>query len=313
MQTVRLGRTNVDVSVAGLGCGGASRLGMARGASVDEAASIVRHALDLGITFVDTAHMYGTEEAVGRGVAGRRDEVFISTKASPTRRGGELITPEDLAESLDRSLELLGTDRVDLFNLHGVRVEHYDQCVEVLLPEMKRLQAAGKVRFLGLTEVFGADTRHETLIRAVPDGHFDVVMTGFNLLNPSARRTVFPQTQAHDIGTLIMFAVRRALSDPATLRETVAKIVATGEAAVDAIDLDDPLGFVTAHPQIRSVVEAAYRFCRHEPGTDVILTGTGVAAHLTENVAAILAPPLPPEISERLEGLFGSVDSVSGN
>jgi L-galactose dehydrogenase len=313
MQTVRLGRTGVEVSVAGLGCGGHSRLGMARGASVEEAADIVRHALDLGITFVDTARMYGTEEAVGRGVAGRRDGVFISTKASPQRQGGDLIGADELAASLDHSLKLLGTDRVDLFNLHGVRARHYDHCVEVLLPEMKRQQAAGKIRFLGLTEVFGVDTRHETLARAVPDAHFDVVMAGFNLLNPSARRTVFPQTQAKDIGTLIMFAVRRALSDPAALRETVARIVATGEAAVEAIDLEDPLGFLAAHPQVRSVVEAAYRFCRHEPGAHVILTGTGVAAHLTANVASILAPPLPREILERLDALFGSVDSVSGN
>jgi len=61
------------------------------------------------------------------------------------------------------------------------------------------------------------------------------------------------------------------------------------------------------------VVEAAYRFCRYEPGADVILTGTGDPEHLKANVKAILAPPLPPEILDRLRGVFGSVDSVSGN
>ena len=87
MQTVRLGRTDVEVSAAGLGCGGHSRLGMARGASAEQAADIVRQALDLGVSFIDTARAYGTEEAVGLGVKGRRDQVFISTKASPTRGG----------------------------------------------------------------------------------------------------------------------------------------------------------------------------------------------------------------------------------
>src|SRR5260370_145563 len=80
-------------------------------------------------------------------------------------------------------------------------------------------QAAGKIRFLGITEQFGGDTAHEMLKRALPDDRFDVIMTGFSLLNPSARRAVFPLTLQHDVGTLIMFAVRRALSRPEALRE----------------------------------------------------------------------------------------------
>ena len=76
---------------------------------------------------------------------------------------------------------------------------------------------------------------------------------------------------------------------------------------------DDPLGFVAAHPEIESLVQAAYRFCRHEPGAHVILTGTGDVAHLEANVAAIQAPKLPDEIADRLNALFGAIDSVSGN
>ncbi|HEX2560540.1 aldo/keto reductase [Phenylobacterium sp.] len=316
MQTVRLGRTGVEVSVAGLGCGGHSRLGMARGASAADAAGIVRLALDLGITFIDTARAYGTEEAVGLGVQGRRDQVFISTKAAPTRGGvgrDELISPEELTESLELSLRRLQTDRVDLFNLHGVQPAHYQHCAEVLVPELKRQQAAGKIRYLGLTEQFGRDTRHETLARAVPDGLFDVVMVGFNLLNPSARRRVFPLTMQHDVGTLIMFAVRRALSDPAALREVATKLVESGEVDRGALNPDDPLDFLASHPDVESVVQAAYRFCRHEPGTNVILTGTGSGEHLRQNVRSILDPPLPAELCSRLEAVFGRVESVSGN
>ncbi len=75
MQTVRLGRTGLEVSVAGLGCGGRSRLGMTKGRDVHHAADMVRQALDLGINLIDTARAYGTEEAVGLGVKGRRDQV----------------------------------------------------------------------------------------------------------------------------------------------------------------------------------------------------------------------------------------------
>ncbi|MDO8378503.1 aldo/keto reductase [Phenylobacterium sp.] len=317
MQTVRLGRTNAVVSAAGLGCGGHSRLGMSGGASAQEASRVVSAAIDLGITFIDTARLYGTEEAVGLGVKGRRDQVFISTKATPTGgrpgREGELATPEDLTESLEGSLRRLGTDHVDLFNLHGVMSAQYDACVETLLPELKRQQAAGKVRHIGITEAFGVDTRHQMLARAVPDAHFDVAMVGFNLLNPSARRTVFPAAQAKDIGTLIMFAVRRALSHPDVLRDTVAKLLASGEVPPGAVDPADPLKFLREHPGIASELEAAYRFCRHEPGAHVILTGTGSVEHLEANIAAINAPPLPAEISAQLEATFGAVDSVSGN
>jgi L-galactose dehydrogenase len=312
MQTVVLGRTGVPVSVAGLGCGGASRLGTAYGKDNAHAADIVRRALDLGITFIDTARAYGTEEAVGMGIEGRRDEVFLSTKASPGW-GETLITPEGLAQSLDGSLKRVGTDHVDVFHLHGVRPGQYDYCVETLLPVLKREQAAGKIRFLGITEQFGGDTRHEMLARALPDDHFDIVMVGFSLLNPSARRSVFPLTLQHRVGTLIMFAVRRSLSRPEALKEMVAGLVASGAVDAAQVDPEDPLGFLRESADVKSVTEAAYRFCRHEPGADVVLTGTGDVAHLEENVASILAGPLPAAVSQRLEAMFGQVDSVSGN
>jgi aryl-alcohol dehydrogenase-like predicted oxidoreductase len=312
MQTVRLGRTDAMVSVAGLGCGGASRLGMAGGADVHHAAGVVRRAIELGVTFIDTARNYGTEEAVGLGLDGRRDEVFLSTKAN-AGRGEHLVTAAELAESLDGSLRRLGTDRVDVFHLHGVTPGQYDHCVQVLVPELKRQQAAGKLRFMGVTEMFGRDTRHLMLARALPDDHFDVVMTGFHLLNPSARTRVFPETLKRDVGTLIMFAVRRNLSDPAALREAVAGLIERGEVEAGQVDAADPLGFLRDRADIGSVVEAAYRFCRHEPGAQVVLTGTGDVRHLEANIAAIQQPPLPTDVLDRLKGLFGTVDSVSGN
>jgi len=312
MQKVRLGRTGAEVSVAGLGCGGASRLGMARGADLAHAAGIVRRALELGVTFIDTARAYGTEPAVGEGIRGRRGEVFLSTKASPGR-GERLVTAAELGQAIDDSLGALRTDHIDLYHLHGVTPGQYDHCVAVLIPELKRQQAAGKVRFLGVTEMFGRDTGHEMLVRALPDDQFDVVMTGFNLLNPSARTRVFPMTRARDVGTLIMFAVRRVLSDPAALREVVAQLVERGDLDPGLVDLADPLAFLRGRADISSVVEAAYRFCRHEPGADVVLTGTGDTAHLEANIAAIQAGPLAANIQDRLTRLFGGVDSISGN
>jgi aryl-alcohol dehydrogenase-like predicted oxidoreductase len=316
VELVRLGRTNVRVSVVGLGCGGDSRLGMASGASTQEAARVVSRAVDLGITLIDSAMVYGTEEAVGLGIEGRRDGLFLSTKTLLPRSREQpdaLITASELVENLEASLGRLRTDYVDLYHLHAVTTAQVDHALDELLPELRRQQELGKIRFLGVTEMFGADTGHQMLRRVLPEDHFDVVMTGFNLLNPSARYSVFPLTTKLDVGTLIMFAVRRALSSPEAAREVVAELATRNDILAEVLDADDPLEFLRAAPDVQSVVEAAYRFARHEPGADVVLTGTGDLAHLDENVRSIQAPPLPAEVLARLEELFGSVDSISGD
>jgi aryl-alcohol dehydrogenase-like predicted oxidoreductase len=312
METTTLGRTGAVVSVAGLGCGGHSRLGLAKGKDEAHASRIVAHALDLGINFIDTARAYGTESAVGKGIAGKRDQVFISTKSAAGARGRNL-TAQELTDSLEKSLQRLGTDYVDLFNLHGVQLRQYPHCVEELVPEMQRQQQLGKIRFLGITEVFAQDTGHVMLQRALPDNLFDVIMVGFNMLNPSARERVFPLTMQHNVGTQIMFAVRRALSHPEALREVLTTLMESGEVDASALSGSDPLALVTGHPEVGTLVEAAYRFCRHEPGAHVVLTGTSSTEHLQQNVQAILAPPLPESIQTRLREIFGNVSSVSGN
>jgi aryl-alcohol dehydrogenase-like predicted oxidoreductase len=307
-----LGRTGLKVSVAGLGCGGHSRLGLGTGHDHAHARRIVDAAIDLGINFIDTARAYGTERVVGDAIRGRRDQLVLSTKASPGF-GGELLTVAGLRDSLDQSLARLGTDYIDVFHLHGVLPEQYPYCKDHLVPELSRQQQAGKIRFLGITERFVTDTRHEMLARVLPDDCFDVVMVGHNLLNPSARRSVFPMTLQNAVGTLIMFAVRRALADAAAAREVVAQLISTGAVDAAGVNPDDPLDFLTAHPDVASLTEAAYRFCRHEPGAQVVLTGTGSIEHLRSNVAAILAPPLPMAAATRLAEMFGRVDSTSGN
>lgn len=170
VDTVRLGRTNLEVSVVGLGCGGHSRLGMATGHDEAHAIRIVRRAMDHGINFIDTAHSYGTERAVGEAISGKRDQAVISTKSSTTR-GEQLLSPSELTENLELSLERLGTDHVDLYHIHGLRASQYQYCIDVLLPELRRQQQAGKIRYLGVTEVFHHDPTHDMLRQALADDH----------------------------------------------------------------------------------------------------------------------------------------------
>ena len=148
---------------------------------------------------------------------------------------------------------------------------------------------------------------------AVRDTGWDVVMVGFNILNQSARDRVLALTQEKNIGTLCMFAVRRALSGPDALQAAVADLAARGQLDTDEFDPADPLGFAVGERAAASLPEAAYRFCRWEPGMDVTLSGTSSVAHLRENAASIGMPPLPSAITERLRRMFARANSIAGN
>jgi aryl-alcohol dehydrogenase-like predicted oxidoreductase len=310
MEYVTLGNTGLQVSVLGLGGGGHSRLGQRTGATDIESAAIVMRALELGVTFVDTAETYGTEALIGAALQSvRRQDVVLSTKKSITEEG-RLITAAQLVRGLEASLKRLRTDYVDVYHLHGVRSEQYDHAVAELVPAMRKLREAGKIRFLGITEQFAADLGHRMMTRAVCDDHWDVVMVGFSILNQSARDRVLAETRRRGTGVLCMFAVRDALSRPEKLRETIADLIRQGLIDPDAVEPQDPLNFLQSVAS--SLPDAAYRFCRAEPGIHVILSGTGNMQHLEENVASILRPPLPDGVRARLVELFARVDTVSG-
>ncbi|RIK35048.1 MAG: aldo/keto reductase [Chloroflexi bacterium] len=316
MDFVTLGRTGLRVSVMGLGCGGPSRLGQSTGRSEEESIAVVRRALELGVNFIDTAEAYGTETIVGKALAGvprdQRDQIVISTKKNVFRQG-QLVGPDDFVAGVEGCLERLGVDYVDIFHLHGVRPQHYDHARTQIVPAVLRLKEQGLIRHLGITESFGEDTRHAMLARALDDPWWDVMMVGFNMLNQTARERVLARTQAQNIGVLIMFAVRRTLSDPAKLAETMQTLAAAGQVDPAACDPAAPLDFLVHPSGAASLTEAAYRYCRYEPGVHVVLSGTGNVAHLEENARALLQPPLPAADVARVNRLFAQVDSVSGN
>ena len=309
-----LGRTGLKVSVAGLGCGGPSRLGMRNDPqTTNHAVALVRQAINLGVNFLDTAQNYGTEAVVGKAIAGTpRDRLVISTKK--TLPPADHSDPEaEVIKGLEQSLKLLGTDYIDVYHLHGVEPKDQAFAKDRLMPAMRRLKDQGKIRFIGVTEGFVVDSAHKVLQEGLEEDLWDVVMVGFSLLNPSARKTVFPLTRSKRVGVLNMFAVRRALSQPERLKEMCDELVAKGMIGKDALDGRDPLGFLLRETDAATIPEAAYRYCRHEQGVDVVLFGTGNPDHLKENVAAILKPALPQPALKRLDEIFGALDHLTGN
>ena len=305
-----LGRTGLKVSVAGLGSGGFSRLGLGTGKSKAEAVALVRQALDLGVNLLDTAAAYGTEEVVGEAIKTvRREDVVIATKAWIPRGEGRRAAERAVA-SLEGSLRRLGTDYIDIFQLHGVSSDGYEQVRDVIAPALLKQRENGKLRHLGITEAASEDPEHEMLQRAVEDEMWDVVMVAFHMMHQNARTKVFPRTMANRIGTLLMFAVRNIFSQPERLSTALRELTARRELPRWLALAPNPLGFLIHDGGAGNIVDAAYRFVRHEPGVDVVLFGTGDPDHLRANIASLLSPPLPMADSSTLTKLFGHLSGV---
>ncbi len=170
MTTRALGRNGPQVSELGLGCMGMSEFyGPAHEA---ESVATIQRALELGITFLDTADMYGrghNEELVGRAIHGRRDQVFLATKFGvvrsddPSQRGIS-GRPEYVRSACDASLKRLGIDTIDLYYQHRVDTS---VPIEETVGAMAELVAAGKVRYLGLSEAAPETIRRASAVHPI--------------------------------------------------------------------------------------------------------------------------------------------------
>ena len=189
---------SLTVSSLGLGCMGMSEFY----GSADEQTAIdtIHRALDLGVTFLDTADMYGpftNEQLVGRAIAGRRDEVQLATKFGNERHpDGSWIgingTPDYVARACDASLKRLGVDHIDLYYQHRV-----DKSVpiEETVGAMQELVAAGKVTHLGLSEA-GADT----IRRAHAVHPITALQTEYSLFTRDLEDEILPTIRELGIG-----------------------------------------------------------------------------------------------------------------
>jgi aryl-alcohol dehydrogenase-like predicted oxidoreductase len=307
MEDRPLGKTGLTVSVAGLGCGGNSRLGLGRGASFDDCVAVVRMAVDLGVNFLDTAEAYGTEEIVGAAVRSYdRDRLVISTKA--IFRTGD--TGEEVTRKVDAALRRLGLDYVDIFHFHAVHPAAYEHHRDILAPALVKLKEQGKVRHIGVTETSPNDPEQKMLAQAIQEAPWEVTMLAYSLMNQGARRRIFPETQRRGIGTLLMFVVRNIFSKPVYRRDVFAELIEQGHLDASILSAGDPLGFLVSEGAAESITDAAYRYARHEQGVDVVLFGTGNKAHVKDNVDSILRPPLPPAVVEQLHASFGHLTGV---
>jgi aryl-alcohol dehydrogenase-like predicted oxidoreductase len=317
-----LGRTGLEVSVLGFGCGAVGGL-MVHGNPSDQERAVAR-ALELGINYFDTAAMYGNGESernLGRVIKSLKPDIYVGTKVrvpdAERHRIGAAITA-----SLEASLQRLQLDRVDLFQLHnhitldgGDGGLTPDAVLGEVVPTFERLREEGKTRFWGITAV--GDT--QALHRVVDARAVDTAQVSYNMLNPSAGATVPAAYPAHDYENLL------AHTKAAEMGVINIRVLAAG--ALSGTEERHPLGSPSVEPigsggsyrtdvararrlapliregYAESLVEAALRFVIANDAVSTVLVGYSTLDQLEYAARSIDKGPLSPAGLGRLQEL----------
>ena len=323
MQLRVFGRTGMQLSVVGFGCGAVGGF-MVRGDPADQERTIAG-AIAAGVNYFDTAAQYGngeSEKNLGRVLRKLKlTNVVVGTKVRLPPGDFGRIT-EAVATSLEGSLARLGLDRVDIFHLHnpitgtgGGPALSVQQVLDDVVPAFERLRAQGKIRFLGLTALGDTAALHQVIDARV----FDSAQAVYNMLNPSAAEALpqnypaqdygrlFEHTQASGVGVVgIRVLAGGALSGSAE-RHPIASPPPEpiGSAMSYEADIDRArrLAALVKEGFAASLTEAATRFALSHPAMGTILVGIATPEQFDNALAAVQKGPLPQAALERLSAL----------
>lgn len=304
METRRLGRTDLEISV--LSIGGLYTSSLAGG--VDETRRIMRHAIALGVNAIDTAPAYAdSEKTVGEATDGIDDPLIVTTKL-----GGrpQPFDPQDIAglrHSVDESLRLLGRDHIDILMVHEPdRPQQYPWWTSYepldgpALDLIEELKEAGKIRYSGL-----AGTTVTEMTSLVASDRFDVVLTAFNynVLFREAAETVIPAAIDNDMGIVLGSAFGQGFLTRRADQEVRDKPIWLSDMRREQLlayyDLLDQAGL--------PAFEVCLRFVLSNPSISTIPIGCKTVEHLEASVNAAAKGPLPQDVLTRLDEIAAMV------
>jgi aryl-alcohol dehydrogenase-like predicted oxidoreductase len=317
------GRTGMQVSVLGFGCGAVGGL-MVRGDPRDQQRAIAR-ALDAGVNYFDTAVAYGngeSEKNLGRILQELKPpNAVVGTKVRLPSATFTRIA-ETIAASLDASLARLRRDRVDIFHLHnavtaagGGEALSVRQVLDEVVPAFVQLRQQGKLRFLGLTCV--GET--SALQQVIDSGAFDSAQVVYNMLNPSAAVALPANYPAQDYGRLFDHTKSAGTGVIAIRVLAGGALSGSDDRHPIASPPPDPIGSALNYdadiararrlmPLVTegfaaSLTEAATRFAITQPAIGTILVGVATPQQFEDALAAVLKGALPAAALDRLAAL----------
>jgi aryl-alcohol dehydrogenase-like predicted oxidoreductase len=323
MQTRIFGRTGMQLSVLGFGCGAVGGF-MVRGDPADQERTVAR-AIAAGVNYFDTAVQYGdgeSEKNLGRVLRKLKPaDAVVGTKVRvPPDAFGRIA--DTVTKSLEGSLARLGLERVDIFHLHNPITEtgggtalSVQQVLGDVVPAFERLRAQGKIRFLGMTAV--GDTA--ALNQVIDAGVFDSAQVVYNMLNPSAGEALppnypaqdyarmFDHTQAVGVGVVGIRVLAGGALSGSTERHLIAGPAPEpiGSAMSYDADVDRARRLMPLVEEgfAASLTEAATRFAISHPAMGTILVGLATPQQFEDALAAVEKGPLPQTALDRLSAL----------
>ncbi len=298
-----LGEQGLEVSAIGLGCMGMSDFYGDH--EDDESVGVIHKAIDLGITFLDTADMYGpftNEKLVGRAIADRRDQVVVATKFGNERRpDGSWVgvngRPEYVRKACDASLERLGVDHIDLYYQHRVDP---DVPIEDTVGAMSRLVEEGKVRFLGLSEAAPATIRRAHAVHPI-----SALQTEYSLWSRFPEDEILPTVRELGIGFVPYSPLGRgflsgAIRSPEDLAENDWRRHNPrfqGDNFRKNLELVDRIQAMAESKEVPAA-RLALAWLLHQGDDIVPIPGTTNPDHLASNVAATRVELTDQELAE---------------
>ena len=295
---VELGKTGLNVTRLGYGALELRDVQSAGGRLPNEehAGVMLNAALDAGINFIDTAPAYGrSEEFIGRFIADRRAEYVLASKCGRSQTGVPRTdaslsewSREEILASVDESLARLGTDHVDLLQLHGATIEAVEQydCVRTL----QELRDSGKTRFIGVSAV---NPHLETFISW---GVFDAFQIVYSALEPEHTNAI-TVAAASGAGTIIRGGSVKGAPHRAEGRGGEFPIVRDRWVRSGLAELLDG----------RDLVETMFRYALAHPDAHTFINGTQNIDHLNANVRAVELGPLPPDLRAEIKARVDAV------
>jgi aryl-alcohol dehydrogenase-like predicted oxidoreductase len=320
MEIRSFGRSGLKVSVLGFGCGAVGGL-MVRGTEAEQERAVAR-AIDAGITYFDTAAIYGdgvSEQNLGKVVRRLKPRNFIYGTKVRILSAQKSDIRAAIVASFDASLKRLGMERADILHLHNPITKDgagnfltADQVIEEVIPAFEALRHQGKIGLLGLTAT--GDTSE--VLKAIDSGSFESAQVSYNMLNPSAA-TALPQNYpAQDYGR--MFKHTKAKGVGVIGIRTLAGGALSGSAAreANASPPPEPIGSAMSFDRdlararrflplveegfANSLAELAMRFVISTPSMDTALMGIATLDQLEQAITAVEKGPLPAEALSRI-------------